>query len=233
MQLARRHQNEFVRTRSVNRNAFRRTSSMNVRRCIASGDVLDKSLLLRFVIGDDDAIVFDAAERLPGVSIWLSANRQVLEKATRGGLFAKVAKRPVDLPNDIVATVASLLKRKCLNTIGLARRARQCVGGFEKTRLAMEGGFAGILLVASDGSQSEKAKLLCRDPLPNVIDAFSASELGTAFGRTHIVYGAIQHGALADTLMRDANRLGGVEGHDFETNAQHQEKPATTQTEAR
>ena len=51
------------------------------RRCLASGKVLPKGCLLRFVVGPDGQLVPDLAERLPGRGLWLQARQDMMEKA--------------------------------------------------------------------------------------------------------------------------------------------------------
>ncbi|MEO0566245.1 MAG: DUF448 domain-containing protein, partial [Pseudomonadota bacterium] len=58
------------------------------RKCIATGEVRAKTGLIRFVVGPENQIAPDLAEKLPGRGIWVSANRHALEKAGNKGHFA-------------------------------------------------------------------------------------------------------------------------------------------------
>ena len=62
------------------------------RRCIASGQVLKKADLIRFVVAPDGVLVPDLQEKLPGRGIWLSSSREHLELARKKGFFPE---RPV------------------------------------------------------------------------------------------------------------------------------------------
>ena len=52
-------------------------ASIPLRRCLATGETLPKSSLIRFVVAPGDAAVPDLAERLPGRGLWISARRDV------------------------------------------------------------------------------------------------------------------------------------------------------------
>lgn len=190
------------------------------RRCLASGAVLPKGALLRFVVGQDGVLVFDADERLPGPGCWIKAERALLEHAFRRRLFAKAAKQHVEAPSPLVDHVALRLRQRCLNAIGLARRAGRCVVGHGKTTKALERPDTSIVLIAADGSDGERAKLCARVVGLNLVDDFMAAELGAALGRPRVVYGSIQQGRLAANLLRDVNRLRGVDRVDGKKDCQ-------------
>lgn len=181
------------------------------RRCLASGATVPKALLLRFVVGQNDDLVFDADERLPGPGYWIQADRAILERACRRGLFAKAARQRIELPAALIDHVVRRLRQRCLNAIGLARRAGHCVIGYGQTTKAVERPDISILLVAADGSEVEVAKLCARAVNLTIVDDFTAVELGAAIGRPHLVYGAVQKGRSAASLLRDVFRLRGVD----------------------
>ena len=104
------------------------------RRCLATGQVLPKAALVRFVVGPDGALVVDVEERLPGRGLWVKADRAALEKAAAKRLFGRSARQMVIVPGDLPAQVVARLERRCLDLLGLARRAGLAVAGFEKVR---------------------------------------------------------------------------------------------------
>lgn len=182
------------------------------RRCIVTGAVRTKDELLRFVIGPDGEVVADIEGRLPGRGFWLSADRDVLQKACVRNLFAKAARREVRIADDLAARVERLLVRRCLDIVGLARRAGQAVAGYEKARDWLRSGRGGLVLAAADGGESGRAKVRGVVPGIPVVDVLRADELGAAFGRERAVHVAVAPGALADRLRREAGRLSGLRG---------------------
>lgn len=179
------------------------------RRCIASGAVKDKQELLRFVIDPQGQVVPDVDGRLPGKGIWVSADRQMLKKACEKKLFARAARTQVTVPVDLVETVERLLVRRCLDTVGMARRAGQAVSGYEKASEWLRAGRGGVLLAAADGAPGARAKMRAAGPSVPVVDVLSADELGLTAGRERTVHMVIAPGKLALGIRREASRLSG------------------------
>lgn len=165
--------------------------------------------MLRFVVGPGGEIVPDLAARLPGRGLWLTARRDIVERAATKRLFARAARRPVSVAPGLADRLEALLAQRCVEAVGLARRAGLAVAGFEKVREAVRTGKSALLLAALDGAEGGRRKLaaLARDlPLAVVL---SARELGGAFGREHVVQAAIGRGALCERLVADAKRIAG------------------------
>lgn len=169
----------------------------------------DRRELLRFVVGPDGEIVPDVAARLPGRGLWLTARRDIVERAAAKRLFARAARRLVTVPPDLADRVEALLVRRCGEALGLARRAGSAVSGFERVAEAVRRGHAGALLFALDGAEAGRRKLgaLGRD-LP-AASVMYAAELGAAFGRDRAVHVAVGPGALCGRLLIDLERLAG------------------------
>ncbi len=179
------------------------------RRCIVTGAVQPKEGLLRFVVGPDGRVVPDVDEKLPGRGFWLSADRDVVNTACAKNLFAKAARGPVAVSADVADVVERLLVRRCVELIGLARRAHEAVAGFEKVRDWLRAGRAQVLVAASDGAADGRIKVRALAPHVPVMDLLSRVELGTAMGREDAVHMAIAPGPLADGLRREGARLAG------------------------
>ena len=180
------------------------------RRCIASGESRPIAQLVRFVVGPEDTIFPDVDQRLPGRGLWLSADRSMIETAATKRLFSKAARQNVRTPPDLADTVADLLKRRCLNHLGLARRAGLVAAGAEKVRTQIASGRTAVLLEAADGSMPERAKITALAPNLAVVDLFTGSELGAALGRDAVVHVAMLSGRLTTMLVEDAARYAGV-----------------------
>jgi uncharacterized protein len=180
-----------------------------LRRCVVSREVLPKAALIRFVVGPDGAIVPDVGEQLPGRGLWVKAAADALAAAAKGQ-FAKAARRPVTVAPDLAARTEALLTQRCLDIVGLARRAGQAVAGFEKVREALAHGRAAVLLAAADGAADGRAKLQAGARGVPLIELFSVAQLSAALGRENVVHAALGPGRLAERLVADAGRLAGV-----------------------
>lgn len=188
-----------------------------LRRCIATGTVAERDGMVRFVIGPDGEVVPDVGETLPGRGLWLTADPALVEKAVAKGLFAKAARRAVRAPADLTDRVGALLRRRCLDQLGLARRGGQAVAGFEKVVAALKAGAIGkrsgigLRLEASDGAADGRGKLDALAPRVAVVDLFDRVSLGGALGRDEAVHVVLGTGPLAQSLLRDAARLKALE----------------------
>lgn len=180
------------------------------RKCIASGEVKSTSEMLRFVIGPDDQVVFDAKGKLPGRGLWLSARLDMLKTATDKNLFSKAARARVQVPDNLVDEVARQLRVGCLNRVGLARRAGLLTQGYEKVRAALKANPEGVLLEASDGAQDGRDKITRLAPNVLVVAHFTAEELGQAIGRDNAVHALVGPGKMAKSILCDARKLAGV-----------------------
>lgn len=188
------------------------------RRCVATGRVGDKDGMIRFVVSPDGGVVADLEERLPGRGMWISADADALAVAVRRGAFSKAARRRLQAPADLAAQVEKLLERRCLDRIGLARRAGQLIAGYEKVREALKSGRVGrsgppaLLVEAADGSPEQRAKVTALAPRLPVVDLFAGDALADALGRDVAVHAVAARGGMADALLRDVRRLAGLRG---------------------
>lgn len=186
------------------------------RRCLVSGETKPCAEMLRFVIGPDDLVVFDVAGKLPGRGLWLSARLDMLKTAAAKGSFARAAKARAKVTDTLVADVARLLRARCLDRIGLARRAGDLVQGYDNVRASVKGkgtakGSApGVLIEAADGGEDGREKVMRLAPGVAVVALFTAEEIGRAIGRDNAVHAVMSQGKMAKAFLQDARRLAGV-----------------------
>lgn len=169
--------------------------------------------MIRFVAGPDDAVVPDLAGKLPGRGFYVTADRALLERAVAGRMFPKGAKRPVTVPDGLVASVEAGLLRRVQDTIGLARKAGEAVCGYEKVRGALAAWRVAALLQATDGSERGKGKLWTPEGA-RWIGHLTADEIGRAFGRERAVHAVVAAGTLGRRVVEDAAKLKGIRGFD-------------------
>jgi predicted RNA-binding protein YlxR (DUF448 family) len=182
-----------------------------LRRCIVTRERLAKERMIRFVVGPDRAVVPDLGAKLPGRGMWLSARGDVLESARTRGAFARAARAPVNVPQDLADRVRAGITHRIGELLGLARRAGQAVAGHEKAREWLRTGRAALILQASDGSDEERRRFLGGAKDIPVLAPLSAAVLGTVFGRDRVVHVAVAPGKLVALLTAEAERLAGLE----------------------
>ena len=174
-----------------------------------TGEICDRFRLLRFVVDPSGEVVPDVAARLPGRGLWLMPRRDIVERAVAKRLFARAARRPVAVAADLADRAEALLARRCIDAIGLARRAGLAVGGFERVSDATRTGKPALFLAAVDGAAAARRKMraLARDS--TLVCVLTAAEIGAAFGREHVVNAALGAGPLCDRLIADAEKIAG------------------------
>lgn len=180
-----------------------------MRKCIATGESQPKAGLIRFVVGPDQVVVPDIAGKLPGRGIWVEASAPALDVAVRKGLFSRAAKARVTAPSDLAEMVATLLAKRVVDLMSLARKAGDAVCGFEKVKSLLVAEEAVALFQAADGSDGMKRKLRPPQGADSYCDCLTAKELGVAFGRDSVIHAALKAGGLADLCVKEASRLKG------------------------
>ncbi len=186
------------------------------RKCIVTGEVQPKYGLIRFAVGPEGQIGPDLMEKLPGRGIWVSADRAAIDKAAAKGLFARAAKQPVQVPEDLADLVEALLVKRVINLISLARKGGRAVSGYEKVKIMLGKEEARVLIQASDGSERGKSKLSTPQG-GSFIGWLTANELGQAFGRQTTIHAALGAGGLLQPVVEEAARLKGLRVSDGET----------------
>jgi uncharacterized protein len=183
------------------------------RRDIVSGAVMDEARLIRFVAGPDGAVVPDLARKLPGRGLWVAADRASVETAARKGAFARAAKARLTAPADLAAQVETLLARRVLAGLGLARRAGELTLGFEAAVSAIRAGKAAWIIEAADGAADGRGKLFYAakglPAPPRVLGAFDSDELSLALGLGNVIHLVFLAGRGAERWTADVERLSG------------------------
>ena len=183
------------------------------RRDLVTHQVMDESRLIRFVAAPDGSVAPDLARKLPGRGLWVAADRASVEAAAKKNLFSRAAKAPLKPAGDLPDLVETLLVRRCLEQLGLARREGVLISGFEKAAAAIRSGKAAWLIEAADGSADGRGKLLAlarrQSPEPKVCGAFSADDLSLALGLENAIHAVLLEGGRADRWTFEVERLAG------------------------
>lgn len=179
----------------------------NARTCLADKQEYPREELLRFVVSPAGELCFDVAEKLDGRGLWLRADAAVLEKACAKNIFNKAAHQPVRIPADLKQQVERALRQKCLELMGLCRKAGLLVGGFEAVRKSLAAGQVSAAYEARDAAEDGQKKLFKPQHDMPVYALFTRKELGQIMGEEEAVHVAALRGPLAEKLMCQAARL--------------------------
>jgi len=173
-----------------------------MRRCLATGEMKPKTEMIRFVIGPDQSVVPDLSENLPGHGLWVTAETDKILLAAKKNLFAKAAKEPARPAENLAEDVARLLRKRCLEFLGLCKGAGNAVLGEAQTEAALRASKLALFLHAPDATRV----LDNRNSIAEC-DLFSRDEMGSAFGYDQIVYAGILPHGLTQKLKLEINRL--------------------------
>lgn len=195
------------------------------RTCILSGEVLDKSQMIRFVLSPDDQLTPDLASKLPGRGLYVQADRLLIEQAIEKKKLVKAVARslkqsvkPDMLPDDLLGLLTKLLRRKVLDRLGLEQRAGHIVTGFDKIKAALGKKARPAMVFHADdaGSDGQKKIAFCVNGFAEVEvpeqKMFTREELSLALGKDNVVHVLLLKGAALDKLEADIGRLNGIRG---------------------
>lgn len=191
-----------------------RPASKRERRCVATGEVLPDRLLIRFVRDPAGALVPDVAAKLPGRGVWVRATRGDIELALKKGAFARSLKDKVAVGPDLADRTEAALARRCLDQLGLARRAGAVGIGDSAVEGAVRARRAAYMIHASDSADNGRNRLIrlaigLSGVEPRIAGCFSAAELGMALGRDRVIHACLLQERLALAWAAEMGRLSG------------------------
>lgn len=184
------------------------------RRCIVSNESLPEARLIRFALAPDGVVTPDVAAKLPGRGAWVRAERDQIARAAAKGAFARAFKTQASARPDLVAQTEALLHRRCLEHLGLMRRAGALAIGATQVEAAIRARPALLLVEASDGAEEGREKLMSLHiglwgRPPPAVACFDQTELGVALGRERVIHACVLQERLAVGWAAEIGRLAG------------------------
>ena len=173
-----------------------------IRKCIVTGETLDKSTMLRFVAAEGVGIVPDFKKKLGGKGIYVSNAKSKLKKAVESNLFAKGLKKRVKVDENLSEVVESILRSQALHAISLARKAGCLVWGLDKVLDLIKKGKVVFLLEATDAGDDGAKKIASHAKDLEIYSLFNSGELDKELNRENTVHLAFISGN-ATNLVRE------------------------------
>ena len=184
------------------------------RKCILSGEVKEKEDLLRFVLSPEGIVIPDFKKKLPGKAVYVSNSKEALSQVVAKKLFTKGFKQSAKADENLVELVESILKKKGLDSINLARKAGILVTGFEKvSEVLKKGKVAFVMEALGAGSDGHHRIVLLAKGL-EIFVLYSVEELDKALDRVNTVHIAFIKGDMAKMVHSDCKRLEAFLGFD-------------------
>ncbi|WP_018997406.1 RNA-binding protein [Hirschia maritima] len=189
------------------------------RRCIATGNNMPQSAMVRFAISPDGQVTPDVASSLPGRGAWVEATSQSIDLAISKKAFSRAFKKQVQVDQSLTEQTHKLLFRRCLDLLGFAKRAGDIILGFEQVREEIRLDEPSCLIEAQDGASDGRKKILSLakaifgddepSEQPIIIGCFTSEELGMALGRERVIHAIVKRGRSSHNWITEVKRLGG------------------------
>ena len=185
------------------------------RQCAVTRAILDPEELIRFVLAPDGEIVPDLERRLPGRGVWLTCNREVVEKSIKSKTFSGKLKTSVKVSLELADRIDTLMLRRVSDALALANKAGLAVAGFQQAESALEKDQVRVLLHGSDAAADgclkldRKFKAIQRDTggVAAIVAVLTITEMSLAMGKPNVVHAALISGGLSERFLREAGRL--------------------------
>ncbi len=218
----------------------KRAKEERCRKCLVTGETYPVHKLIRFVLDPAGNITPDVAAKLPGRGGWILAEGATLNRAMKKKIFVRFGhkvlttkaasrrrktvdietlddeelggqpKQQVMVDENLPDLVEKLLRKRCLNYLGLANRAGLLVSGYEKVRKILQAQKCDVLITAEDAAEGGRSKIC--SGLGNVlekmrvIDMFTRDELGQTLGLPNAVHLALLPGGMTESFLNEFSR---------------------------
>ena len=179
------------------------------RTCAGCREQDAQSALLRFAVREQSPrLVPDPRKRLPGRGVSVHPRRRCLERAARGGGFARSLRAPIEVDlEELCSLIESGYDARMRGLVASALRTRRVSLGTDAVKAALHDGSARLLIFAVDaaGRRSELTVLAKRLTVP-VVTHGTKSELGRLTRRAELGVLAILDQRIASELSTVASR---------------------------
>jgi len=191
---------------------------MSERMCIVTRETLPADEMIRFVVGPDGMVVPDLKRVLPGRGCSVKAERALVEKAARKGIFSRAFKKEVKAPNNLADQLDRVLVMQMTGMMNLARKASQFLSGSTKVDNAVRSGGALAVFHATDAapdgvrkiSQARKAWVMTMDEEEEEAPAFqllSYEEMQELMGDNAFIHAVALAGQAGEGVVKRAKLL--------------------------
>lgn len=188
---------------------------MTIRTCILTRKTYEKNCLIRFVISPDLQIVPDLKQKLPGKGLYITPNKQLLEKAITTSILIKAFKakfkKEVNLDKNMAQIVENLLIKRAISSIALGRKSGVIINGALSCEKAIREGLVKLILHTKGASQNGITKLdqaIYSTGLSiSQLSLFNPQDLNGAFGELNVQHIAILDSPLINNIINNLEKL--------------------------
>jgi uncharacterized protein len=186
------------------------------RMCLVTRETLPAEEMIRFVVAPDGAVTPDLKRALPGRGCSIKAERALIEKAARKGMFARAFKKEVKAGPELADLVDRLLVTHMTGMMNIARKAGQFLSGATRVDSAIRSGDALGVFHATDAApdgvrkmaQARKAwSLTMEEQEPPVFQLLSYEEMQELLGDNAFIHAVALAGQAGEGVVKRAKLL--------------------------
>jgi predicted RNA-binding protein YlxR (DUF448 family) len=140
-----------------------RNSETPQRSCLGCRAIKDQAFLIRFVLSNENEVLPDLDNKLPGRGAYTCTNKDCLTKAVTLRQFKRSFKQDVSVmpPEELLNHIKHLLFTRIIGLIGLANRAAMVIAGGSLVSDALKSRVKpGLVIVATDVSEVIGGKII-------------------------------------------------------------------------
>ena len=173
---------------------------LETRKCVISGEILNKDELLRFVTLKDGTMLPDFNKKIDGHGFYVANSKKLLQSLSKKHPFNKILHKKVEYAENMPEIVEGILAKKGLDALNLARKAGDLVLGFEKVKELIIKGRAAFVIEATDAGADGRQKIAELSANLEKFTLYDTETLSTAFDRENTVYLAVKKGKMSDMV---------------------------------
>lgn len=189
---------------------------MSERMCLVTRETLPAEEMIRFVVAPDGTVTPDLKKALPGRGCSIKAERALVEKAVRKGLFARAFKKDVKAGPELADLVDRLLVTHMTGMMNMARKSGKFLSGATRVDNAVRSGEALAVFHATDAAadgvrkiaQARKAwALTMEEEEPPVFQLLSYDEMQELLGDNAFIHAVALAGQAGEGVVKRAKLL--------------------------
>jgi predicted RNA-binding protein YlxR (DUF448 family) len=186
------------------------------RMCLVTRETLPAEEMIRFVVAPDGAVTPDLKRTLPGRGCSIKAERALVEKAARKGMFARAFKKEVKAGPELADLVDRLLLTHMTGMMNMARKSGKFLSGATRVDNAVRSGGALAVFHATDAApdgvrkiaQARKAwALTMEEEEPPVFQLLSYQEMQELLGDNAFIHAVALAGQAGEGVVKRAKLL--------------------------
>lgn len=189
---------------------------MAERTCTGCRKVHEQSDLIRYVRDPGGQLLIDYRHKLPGRGAYTCVDRDCILSAVKQRGFSRSLKQEVTVPEaeQLLEGVATSLKTRILNLLGMARKAGAVVSGSNTVLQELNKPTSELLIVAVDAADGTAEKILNKAMRNEILSVrlFDKQTLGSAVGRDERSHLVLTNKQFARNIILEIDRLKNIAG---------------------